>query len=79
VQGGWATEDPGACGAVLLHDPDLRPRRPDRLDGARGAGLMLRRALARALRALATRLEPGAPPAAWPAATTGSVPPVPVG
>ena len=62
-------EDPGACCAVLLHDPDLRrglaadaprPRRPRRPRGARAAGLALRRAQARALRALAARLEPAA-------------------
>jgi hypothetical protein len=76
-------QDLGAGYAVLLHDPDLRqglaadaqrPRRPRRPHQVRAAGLMLRRALARALRTLAARLEPAARPAGLPPAPGAGAP-----
>jgi hypothetical protein len=51
-------EDPAAAYAVLLHEPHLRRGLVTAGGRPAAAGWPLRRALARALRALATRLEP---------------------
>ena len=65
-------DDLGACYAVLLHDPGAGRG----LGAGRRApaGWPLRRVLARALRALATRIEPVPEPAGRPVRSVGGAP-----
>jgi hypothetical protein len=67
-------DDLGACYAVLLHEPAARRGLGAGAGRPAPAGRPLRRALARALRALATRLEPVPEPAVLPPPSVGGTP-----